>query len=60
VITDDAYVMKATGSLIEAEYPHIFWTPCVVHNLNLALKNIYAPKNTERNAVTYAKCNWIA
>uniref|UniRef100_A0A2N9H6R9 DUF659 domain-containing protein n=1 Tax=Fagus sylvatica TaxID=28930 RepID=A0A2N9H6R9_FAGSY len=60
VITDNAYVMKAAGSLIEAEYPHIFWTPCVVHTLNLALKNICAPKNTERNAVTYAECNWIA
>ena len=60
VITDNAYVMKAVGSLIEAEYPHIFWTPCVVHTLNLALKNICAPKNTERNAVAYAECNWIA
>jgi hypothetical protein len=60
VITDNAYVMKAAGSLIEAEYPHIFWTPCVVHTLNLALKNICAPKNTERNAVAYAECNWIA
>ena len=36
VITDNAYVMKAARSLIEAEYPHIFWTPCVVHTLNLA------------------------
>jgi hypothetical protein len=57
VITDNAYVMKVDGSLIEAEYPYIFWTPCVVHTLNLALKNICAPKNTERNAVTYAECN---
>jgi hypothetical protein len=57
VITDNAYVMKAAGSLIEAKFPHIFWTPCIVHTLNLALKNICAPKNTERNAVTYAECN---
>jgi hypothetical protein len=60
VITDNTYVMKAAGSLIETEYPHIFWTPFVVHNLNLALKNICAPKNTERNAVIYVECNWIA
>ena len=52
--------MKAARSLIEAEYPHIFWTLCVAHTLNLALKSICAPKNTERNAVTYAECNWIA
>ena len=30
--------MKATGALIEGEYLKIFWTPCVVHTLNLALK----------------------
>jgi hypothetical protein len=60
VITDNAYAMKVDESLIEAEYPHIFWTPCVVHTLNIALKNICAPKNIDRNAITYAKCNWIA
>ena len=41
VITNNAYVMKAARSLIEADYPHIFWTPCVVYTLNLALKNCY-------------------
>ncbi|XP_075640485.1 uncharacterized protein LOC142612254 [Castanea sativa] len=46
VITDNASVMKATRSIVEAEYPHIFWSPCVVHTLNLALKNICAPKNS--------------
>ena len=44
IITDNASVMKAAGSIVEAEYPHIFWSPCVVHTLNLALKNICAPK----------------
>ena len=38
VITDNASVMKFTIALIEGEYPKIFWTPCVVHTLNLALK----------------------
>ncbi|XP_075659018.1 uncharacterized protein LOC142628868 [Castanea sativa] len=58
VITDNASVMKV-GSLIESEYPKIFWTPCVVHTLNLALKNICAAKNTEKNEVTYEECSWI-
>ena len=49
VITDNASVMKSTGALIESEYPKIFWTPCVVHNLNLALKNICTTKNTKKN-----------
>uniref|UniRef100_A0A2N9J571 DUF659 domain-containing protein n=1 Tax=Fagus sylvatica TaxID=28930 RepID=A0A2N9J571_FAGSY len=59
VITDNAAVMKSAGSIVEAEYPHIFWTPCVVHTLNLALKNICAAKNTEKNEVTFEACHWI-
>ncbi|KHN03669.1 hypothetical protein glysoja_035412, partial [Glycine soja] len=47
VITDNAPVCKAAGLLIEAEFPHIFWTPCVVHALNLGVKNICAAKNVD-------------
>ncbi|KAG8485832.1 hypothetical protein CXB51_019167 [Gossypium anomalum] len=43
VITDNAPVCKVARSL----------TPCVVNTLNLALKNICAVKNTEKNEVTY-------
>ncbi|PKU70918.1 hypothetical protein MA16_Dca021037 [Dendrobium catenatum] len=39
VITDNAPVCRAAGLLVEQTYPHIFWTPCVVHTLNLALKS---------------------
>ena len=46
IITDNASVMKAAGSIVESEYPYIFWSPCVVHTLNLALGNICAPKNS--------------
>ena len=49
VITDNTNVMKSAGDFIEGEYPKIFWTPCVVHTLNLALKNICAAKNTEKH-----------
>ncbi|XP_066327000.1 uncharacterized protein [Miscanthus floridulus] len=44
IITDNAAKCKGAGLLIEAEYDHIFWTPCVVHTLNLAMKNICEPK----------------
>ncbi|XP_030940275.1 uncharacterized protein LOC115965242 [Quercus lobata] len=60
IITDNAFVMKAAGSIVETEYPHIFWSPCVVHTLNLALKNICAPKYSLQNEVAYNECNWIA
>ena len=58
VIIDNASVMKFARALI-GEYPKIFWTPCVVYTLNLALKNICATKNTEKNEVTYEECSWI-
>ncbi|KAG8365826.1 hypothetical protein BUALT_Bualt17G0012300 [Buddleja alternifolia] len=59
VITDNAPVCKVAGLLVEQAYPHIFWTPCVVHTLNLALKNICAAKNTDANEITYDECHWI-
>jgi len=53
IITDNAIVCKVAGILIELEFPSIYWTHCVVHTLNLALKNICATKNTEKNSVAY-------
>eukprot|EP01018_Ginkgo_biloba_P017457 Gb_05839 [translate_table: standard] len=40
VITDVAPVCKVTGLLVQKKYKHIFWTPCCVHALNNALKDI--------------------
>ncbi|XLR65116.1 hypothetical protein S83_015788, partial [Arachis hypogaea] len=34
-------------------------TLCVVHTLNLALKDICATKNTEKNNFVYQECSWI-
>ncbi|XP_020247901.1 uncharacterized protein LOC109825460 [Asparagus officinalis] len=59
IITDNASACKAAGGLVEQTWPHIFWTPCVVHTLNLAVNNICAAKNTEANAVAYAQLHWI-
>ncbi|KAL6578675.1 hypothetical protein OROMI_008891 [Orobanche minor] len=59
VITDNAPVCRGAGLLIENQFPHIFWTPYVVHTLNLALKNICAVKNSEANAETFQECHWI-
>ena len=56
IITDNAFVMNATRSVVEIEYPHIFWPP-YVHTLNLALSNICAPKNSLQNVVAYNECN---
>ncbi|PWZ40492.1 hypothetical protein Zm00014a_028394 [Zea mays] len=47
VITDNAANCRAAGIIVEQKHPHIFWTPCVVHTLNLALKNICASREIE-------------
>lgn len=59
VVTDNAPACKAAEKIIKQEYSNIFWTPCVVHTLNLALKNICATKNIEANEVVYGECSWI-
>ncbi|XP_021754738.1 uncharacterized protein LOC110720041 [Chenopodium quinoa] len=59
IITDNAANCKGAGELIESEFPHIYWAPCVVHTLNLALKNICAAKNMSGNEETYEECSWI-
>lgn len=59
VITDNAANCKAAGEIIAGMFPHIYWTLCVVHTLNLALKSICAAKNVQSNQETYELCNWI-
>ncbi|XP_004299161.1 PREDICTED: uncharacterized protein LOC101293587 [Fragaria vesca subsp. vesca] len=60
VITDNASNCKAAGAIINARFPHIFWTPCVVHTLNLALKNICAPSSIPTKRAAYDECHWIS
>ena len=59
VITDNALNCKGARQLIEAQFPTIIWTPCVVHTLNLALKNVCTAKNVENNQIVYGECSWI-
>ena len=56
VITDNAAAYKAVGHIVEAKFWYIFWTPCVVHTLNLALKNICAPSTHPRYDDVMEKC----
>ena len=38
VVTDNAANCKLAGEEVAKVHPHIFWSPCVVHTLNLYLK----------------------
>ena len=61
IITDNAANCKGAGLIVQQKYDNIFWTPCVVHTLNLALKNICAakvPRNDEESVV-FDELNWI-
>ncbi|XP_073004802.1 uncharacterized protein [Typha latifolia] len=60
VITDNVDICKAAGMLIESKYSHIFWTPCIVHTLDIALKTICAAKNSDTNEIVFYECNWIS
>jgi len=61
IITDNAANCKGAGLIIQQKYDNIFWTPCVVHTLNLALKNICSAKlpRTEEEERVYDELNWI-
>ncbi|XXG73235.1 hypothetical protein AAC387_Pa07g2187 [Persea americana] len=51
VIIDNASNYKAAGMIVEEKFPHIFWTPCVVHSLNLALKSICDPLEKKNHII---------
>lgn len=40
VVTDNASNCKAMGQMIEVEFPHIVWTPCAAHCLDLLMEDI--------------------
>lgn len=40
VCTDNASNYVLAGSILMDKYPHLFWTPCAAHVLDLALEDI--------------------
>ncbi|XP_016558197.1 uncharacterized protein LOC107857948 [Capsicum annuum] len=41
VVRDNANENVKAGDLMRAVYPHIYWTPCVAHCINLMLQDIF-------------------
>jgi hypothetical protein len=39
IVTDNGANFKAAGKLLERKIPHLFWTPCAAHCLDLMLKD---------------------
>jgi len=59
--TNNACVCKAGGMVVEAKYTQIFWTSCIVHSLNLALKSIASDVTWIRSLIEDARhiCNFL-
>ena len=60
VIIDNAVACKVVGHIVEPKFHHIFWTLCVVHTLNLSLKNICIPSTHPRYDNVMEQCGWIS
>ncbi|XP_070033718.1 uncharacterized protein [Nicotiana tomentosiformis] len=41
VVTDNASENVKVDDLMSAEYPHIYWTPCAAHSINLIFGDIF-------------------
>ncbi|XP_050378196.1 uncharacterized protein LOC126795396 [Argentina anserina] len=59
VVTDNAPVCAAAGAIVETTHPHIFWTPCVVHTLNLVLKDILKAKSHDPGESVEKELGWL-
>ncbi|KAF1881551.1 hypothetical protein Lal_00021403 [Lupinus albus] len=40
IVTDNAANYVAAGRLLEKEFPHLFWSPCAAHCVNLMFQDI--------------------
>ncbi|XP_058192148.1 uncharacterized protein LOC131309527 [Rhododendron vialii] len=49
VVTDSAAANVAAGRLLEAKRPHLFWSPCAAHCLDLMLEDIFKLPNLKTN-----------
>ncbi|XP_031489258.1 uncharacterized protein LOC116256869 [Nymphaea colorata] len=59
LITDNDAVCKSAGLSLRYDFPHIFWTPCVAHTLNLALKDICNPPSEDVDPKGHELFSWI-
>ncbi|GJX19136.1 hypothetical protein Tco_0221813 [Tanacetum coccineum] len=62
VVTDNASNYVKAGKLLEATRPHLYWTPCAAHCIDLMLEdigNLERVKNLHRLAITRFATSFI-
>ena len=40
IVTDNGANFKAAGKMLEKKMPHLFWTPCAAHCIDLIMEEI--------------------
>lgn len=55
VVTDNGSNYKAAGQLLTEEFPHIFWTPCAAHCIDLMLEDIAEDPDIRSTILTSQK-----
>ncbi|XP_073298397.1 uncharacterized protein [Primulina huaijiensis] len=48
VVTDNASCNVRAGRLLENNFPHLYWTPCAAHYLDLMLEEIFKIPNLKK------------
>ncbi|XP_011099989.2 uncharacterized protein LOC105178251 [Sesamum indicum] len=48
VVTDSASANILAGSLLEAKYPHLYWSPCEAHCIDLMFEDIFKLSNLKK------------
>ncbi|KAJ0457924.1 putative autographa californica nuclear polyhedrosis virus (AcMNPV), Orf19 [Helianthus annuus] len=57
IVTDSASNNVVAGKLVEEKYPHIYWTPCAAHCIDLMFKDIFKMAHLKRTLEKAIKVN---
>jgi len=59
IVTDNASENVKAGSMMMGAYPHIYWTPCAAHCINLMFGDIFKVKPYASGNITLISSNFL-
>ncbi|KAL3334300.1 hypothetical protein AABB24_030834 [Solanum stoloniferum] len=59
IVTDNASENVKAGSMMMGAYPHIYWTPCAAHCINLMFGDIFKVKPYASGNITLLSSNFL-
>nr|KAJ0187084.1 hypothetical protein LSAT_V11C900480190 [Lactuca sativa] len=65
IVTDSVANNVLAGKIVEAKYPHIYWTPCAAHCIDFMLEDIFKASHLKKtldkaitvNTYIYNRCS---